>query len=64
MANAVFGQGKITQKNIEGKEHLVDINVCMESCRGFTSNVGTATVRLPSKEDINNLPEISCWQSK
>ncbi|WP_322041023.1 FAS1-like dehydratase domain-containing protein [Burkholderia diffusa] len=50
--DTIFGRGKVVRKYIENGEYLIDIDTCMESVRGFISNVGPATVSLLSKDQI------------
>ena len=51
LGDAIFGYGRVTRKHISSDgEHLVDLDVWMESVRGYISNVATATVSLLSKE--------------
>lgn len=52
IGDTIFGRGRVTRKYVEDGEHLVDIDIWMESVRGFVSNVGPATVSLLSKEKI------------
>jgi hypothetical protein len=50
LGDTVFGRGKVVRKYISPEgEHLVDLEVRMESNRGFISNTGAATVSLPVK---------------
>lgn len=51
LGDTIFGQGNVTKKYIsDNDDYLVDLDVWMESNRGYIPNVATATVRLPSKE--------------
>ncbi|WP_322041022.1 FAS1-like dehydratase domain-containing protein [Burkholderia diffusa] len=50
--DTIFGRGKVTRKYIENGECMVDLDIWMESVRGFVSNVGPATVSLLSREKI------------
>ncbi|MFC1902019.1 MaoC family dehydratase N-terminal domain-containing protein [Chloroflexota bacterium] len=53
LGDTIFGRGKVTKKYIsEEGEHLVDLDVWFESIRGFIPDAATATVSLPSKEEI------------
>ncbi|WP_233808871.1 FAS1-like dehydratase domain-containing protein [Paraburkholderia sp. HP33-1] len=52
MGDTIFGRGRVTRKYVENGEYLVDVDVWMESNRGFISNVGPATVSLFSREKI------------
>jgi len=53
LGDTIFGRGKVISKYINDKgEHLVDIDVWMETSRGYISNVATVTVSLLSKEMV------------
>ena len=46
---ALYCNGKVTKKYVEGDEHLVDLEVRMENHEGLLLAIGPATVRLISK---------------
>jgi hypothetical protein len=51
IGDTAFGRGKVVNKYIDRNgEHLVDLDVWMETNRGYVSNVGPATVSLLSRE--------------
>jgi hypothetical protein len=50
--DTIFGRGRVTRKYAENGECMVDLDVWMESVRGYVSNVGPATVSLLSRERI------------
>ena len=53
LGDTIFGQGKVTRKYIdENSNHLVDLEVWIESNRGNISDVAKATVHLMSKADV------------
>jgi acyl dehydratase len=48
-----FGRGRVIKKHVSADgEHLVDLDVWMESVRGYIPNVATATVSLLSREKV------------
>ena len=52
IGDTIFGCGKVMKKYInEDGEHLVDLNLCIESVRGYVGYVALATVSLLSKKD-------------
>lgn len=52
LGDTVFGRGKVARTYVSDEgEHLVDLEVWLETVRGYVSNVGTATVELLSKEE-------------
>jgi hypothetical protein len=51
LGDTIFGRGSVIKKYINDKgEYLVDIDVWMESNRGYIPNIATVTVSLLSKE--------------
>jgi len=42
-------KGKVTKKYIQGKEHLVELEIWMENGKGENTTPGTALVSLPSR---------------
>jgi hypothetical protein len=53
IGDTIFGTGKVIRKYVDEKgNYLVDLNVCVESIRGYTGYVGTATVSLLSREKV------------
>jgi hypothetical protein len=53
LGDTIFGRGRVIKKYVnDNGEHLVDIDVWMESNRGYIPNVATVTVSLLSKEKI------------
>jgi hypothetical protein len=51
IGDTAFGRGKVVKKYIDQNgDHLVDLDVWMETNRGYISNVGPATVSLLSSE--------------
>jgi acyl dehydratase len=50
LGDTIFGRGRVVKKYIsDNGEYLVDLDVWMESNRGYVSNLGPATVSLPSR---------------
>jgi len=52
LADTIFGRGRVTRKYVENGEYVLDVDVWMESNRGFISNVGPSAVSLLSREKI------------
>jgi acyl dehydratase len=53
LGDTIFGRGKVVRKYInDDGEHLIDLDMWLETVRGYVSNVGPATVRLLSKERV------------
>lgn len=53
LGDTIFGKGKVTRKYVcPNGEHLVDLDVWIESVRGYVPDVATATVSLLSKEEV------------
>jgi hypothetical protein len=51
LGDTIFGRGKVKNKYISANgEYLVDLDVWVETIRGYVSDVATATVSLISKE--------------
>ncbi|WP_233808861.1 FAS1-like dehydratase domain-containing protein [Paraburkholderia sp. HP33-1] len=49
--DTVFGRAKVTRKFVEDGEHMVELDVWMESIRGYVSNVGPSIVSLLAREE-------------
>jgi acyl dehydratase len=57
IGDTIFGSGKVVKKYVnENGDYLVDLNIRVESVRGYTGYVATATVSLLSKEKVLKLP--------
>jgi hypothetical protein len=53
LGDTIFGRGRVIKKYTNDKgDHLVDLDVWMESNRGYIPNAATVTVSLLSKENI------------
>jgi hypothetical protein len=52
LGDTLFGRGKVKKKYISANgEYLVDLEVWVETIRGYVSDVATATVSLISREN-------------
>ena len=51
MGDMNWMRGKVTRKYIKDSEHLVDLDVWGENQDGIKYTIGTATVRLISREN-------------
>jgi acyl dehydratase len=48
----VVGKGRVTRKYVEGNNHLVDCEIWLENSKGEKSTPGSATVVLPSRDEV------------
>ena len=50
--DTIIGRGRVIKKYLgDNNDHLVDLNLWMESSRGYIPDVSLSTVRLPSREE-------------